>query len=286
MKIERVKKLSPLDRFLYWIEERESVRLRKDDGKPRPWTDDEVIGTYRFCNVRRMDDRVSRWLLNNWYLPNKNHSNMVVAVSVARHFNLPNILDMIGFPRKWSPETIKDKIRCHKLGGNPVFNHAYMVRGNDGKDKVGSVMDYTIQPLYDDPPVVDTKSMQTTWGVIHARYGFGSFMAGQVVADLRWALSGSWKDRKKWAPIGPGSKRGMNRLLERPLESGIKNPQFEVELGDVIQICIARLDDSITHRLEAIDYQNCLCEFDKYERTLFDGRRPKSIYREHHANTD
>jgi len=34
---------------------------------------------------------------------------------------------------------------------------------------------------------------------------------------------------------------------------------------------------TICDRLEAIDYQNCLCEFDKYERAL-QGGRPKRNY--------
>jgi hypothetical protein len=35
---------------------------------------------------------------------------------------------------------------------------------------------------------------------------------------------------------------------------------------------------SITKRLEAIDWQNCCCEYDKYSRTLFGEGRPKQRY--------
>ena len=39
-----------------------------------------------------------------------------------------------------------------------------------------------------------------------------------------------------------------------------------------------KLPDSITSRLEAMDYQNILCEFAKYEKTLWGEGRPKQSY--------
>ncbi len=279
MLIKDVAKLSPVERLLYWIQERESIRLKKEAGKPWPWTDDTILSTYRFTNVRRMDDKVSKWLLENWLTPFKDHPNMLVAVAMARFFNLPNILGMIGFPKKWDPEKIKDKIRCHKWGGNVVFNAAYMVRGTDGEDKVASVIDYTVHPLFVDPPAINTHSMEETHAALKDRYGFGSFMAGQVVADLRWGLTGEWKDKKTWAPVGPGSSRGLCRLFGKPLRL-VKQKVFEGQLAALIQILRKELSTSIADRLEAIDYQNCLCETDKYARVLLGEGRPKQLYKD------
>ncbi len=278
MLVKDVAKLKPIERLIYFINERESIRLKKEAGKPWPWTDDEILSSYRFCNVRRMDDKVSQWLLKNWYEPHRDHPNMLVAIVMARFFNLPNILGMIGFPKRWDPEKVKYKIRCHKDGGNVVFNAAYMVRGNDGEDKVASVIDYTVQPLFVDPPTINTSSMQETHAAIKDRYGFGSFMAGQVVADLRWAMTGEWKDKKTWAPVGPGSSRGMCRLFNWPLRL-IKQEKFETHLGELTKLLKSHLPQKVTRRLEAIDYQNCLCEYDKMTRVLLGEGRPKQLYR-------
>jgi len=79
MKIEQVKKLDVQERWLYWIKEREKIRLAKDAGDSKPWTDDVILQSYRFCNVRRMDDKVSQWLLNNWYKPYRGHPHMLKA---------------------------------------------------------------------------------------------------------------------------------------------------------------------------------------------------------------
>lgn len=279
MKTTEVLKLSPFDRLRYWITERESIRLKKEAGEPPPWTDDPILQTYRFCNVRRMDDKVSRWLLENWYGPHRNHPMMLVNAALARHFNLPAALNAIGFQERWQPERIKSTIRAMKANGENVFNGAYMVRGIGTADKTEMVVDMVCAPLVVNRPKIDGSTMERAVEALLPYWGFSTFMAGQVVADLRWGISGSWKDRHDWAPIGPGSLRGMNRLHGRELTQPLKQDQFTEELGNLMERLDVGLHSSITSRMEAIDFQNCLCEFDKYTRALLGEGRPKQLYR-------
>jgi len=278
MLISEVTELSSQDRLTYWIRERESIRLKKEASDPKPWTDDEILQRYRFCNVRRMDDKVSQWLLKNWYDPHFNHPNMLVACTLARHFNQPKALLAIGFPEIWRPERIKQIMRGMKANGERIFNGAYMVRGIGTADKTEMVVDRVCQPLVDNPPLLDHNSTQGCVEALLSYWGFSWFMAGQVVADLRWAAVGSWKDRRQWASVGPGSRRGMNRLLGRPPKKPMGQDEFLEHLRWVRKTCEQLLDGSITRRLEAIDYQNCLCEYDKYSRVLLGEGRPKQLY--------
>lgn len=280
MNIEEVKELSPLDRLCYWIKEREAIRLKKEKRLPKPWTDDAILQSYRFCCVRRMDDKVSQWLLKNWYMPNFDHPHMLYAVALARFINLPSSLSLIAplvFDGGPDWEGIKTVLRAHREKGNTIFNGAYMVRGNDGMDKIECVVDYYVRPL-ERLTELNTDSMEETWKLVLDSYGMGSFMAGQIVADLRWAVSGSWEDKNNWAPAGPGSIRGLNRLHERPIKTPLKQERFLTELRAMMKEVRKRIPRSIHGRLEAHDFQNCLCEFDKMERILFEGRRPKSLY--------
>lgn len=282
MTLDDVKALPPLSRILYWIRARESIKVSKDEGNPRPWTNDPILQSYRFCNVRRMDDKVSKWLLalyDEIDTTDRPQEEIVAFVALCRFINLPASLEELhGVPKPWDAEKIKKVLRTRKERGDTVFNGAYVVRGNDGEDKIASVVDYYCQPLIDNPPTIDTGSMETSHAALNERYGFGSFMAGQVVADLRWVLPGSWEDRNRWAPIGPGSKRGINRLFARPIDATVGPSQFLEELQALIEMGKETLDSSITSRLEAMDWQNCLCEFDKYERCLWGEGRPKSLY--------
>lgn len=279
MKTTSVLKLSPMERLEYWINERENIRLLRENKVPPPWTDDVILGSYRFCNVRRMDDRVSVWLKENWYDPNRGHENMLLAIVLARHFNLPDSLKVLGFPKVWNPEGMKSRLREYRDGGNTIFNGAYIIRGNDGSDKIEGVIDFTVGPMVTDPPKIVPESMKKTWWSLIEYRNLGSFMAGQIVADLVYAMEGEWADRKHWAPIGPGSRRGMNRLHSRPIGAPLKQPDFLDELNDLIGELKTSLPSRITSRLDAMDYQNCLCEYDKYCRALLGEGRPKQYYR-------
>lgn len=290
MKTAAVKKLKPLDRLLYFIREREAVRLKKEAGKPAPWTDDEILQRYRFCNVRRMDDKVSRWLLDNWYTPYKDHPNMLAAVCLARFFNQPaalnEITDRVFRDGGTCWDSIKSKLRLRKASGKTVFNGAYIVRA-DAKgrpDKIADVIDGYVRPLVDDQLRIDTGSMRQTWGRLCSRHGYGSFMAGQVVADLRWALSGTWTDRNEWAPVGPGSARGLARLLyEDEWVSVAKGytadaDEWLYDFNPMLETLRKKLPKAVSGRLEAHDYQNCFCEWDKHERALWQEGSPKQKY--------
>lgn len=278
MTTDEYKKLPALERVAYWVTERESVRLKKEAGLPPPYTTDPVISRYRFCNVRRADDKVSRWLQAEWYTPNFGHPNMLLACALARFVNKPETLAFVGFPKRWDPAAVKKKLRRWRDAGNTVFNAAYMVRGNNGVDKIQSVVDYDVTPLRKLRKAVDPSSMENTWAALKGSHGFGSFMAGQTVADLRWAVPGSWADRHDWAPMGPGSKRGMNLLHGRPKEQGLSQDKFLAELRQLVADLKPLVPASIIDRLEAIDYQSILCEVSGNEKVHFEGRRKKQLY--------
>jgi len=282
MNINEVRGLPVEERFLYWIKERESIRKKKEGELARPWTDDEILHTYRFCNVRRMDDKVSKWLQNNWYTPYKDNYNMLYGVAIARFINLPKTLKQIEsdiFKTNYiNYEKLVEKIRNIKKKQGVIFNAAYVVRGNDGADKIESVIIANVKPLQTKRVFIDTSSMYYTWKELCNCFGFGSFMAGQVTADLRHALTGEWKDKLSWAPEGPGSQRGLQRLKKQPINA--INRHWLKDFRSIILNGLAlNLPQEITGRLEAHDYQNCLCEFDKYERMLHGQGRPKQKYK-------
>ncbi len=280
MKTERVKLLTPVQRFLYLVTEREVVRTRKMMNLPKPWTDDTILQSYRFCNIRRMDDKVSQWLLEHWYQPYFNHKNMLTAVALARFINQPTTLEKIGFPENWSraKSGIKRTVRAIQKAGWAAYNGAYMVRGLEGADKIEAVVDWYVDSLVEGNVEIVRKSMEYTHANISNCYGFGSFMAGQVTADLRWAIKGDWADKDTWAPMGPGSKRGMNRLHGRKVKQALSQEQFLGELRALMNRCSGVMAPHLLLKLEAMDFQNCLCEFDKYERVLWGEGRPKQLY--------
>jgi len=96
---------SVLANLKYWMDERDKIRDRKSSGASKPWTEDKVLQAFRFCNVRREDDTVTRWLAQNWrHASYWDQHNFVPAMIFARIINWPPTLEEIGFPLVWNSE--------------------------------------------------------------------------------------------------------------------------------------------------------------------------------------
>lgn len=281
-KLDGIRKMKPRERFYYWIRERQLIKKRRESGQKAPWTEDEILNTYRFCNVRRRDDRVSKWLNNNWYHPNKDHKNMLVAATLARHLNNTDALEAVGFPDEWDPALIEEILDKRQESGLKNYSGAYMITARYGRDRAPETKQWqtlyrVCDPLWKADPRIYTNSMEKTWQELIQHMGISDFMGGQIVADLFFGISGDWRDKRKWAPVGPGSQRGYNRLHRRELTFKFDESEFMKFLEKQVHKWQAEFRIAI----HAIDIQSCLCEYDKYERALFNEGRMKRKY--HHA---
>jgi hypothetical protein len=223
-----------------------------------------------------MDDKVSRWLLN-WHqeYPEVGFRDRIVSAVAGRLINWPDTLAELTYPalsydeKSWS-RTLLDR----KSRGEKIFTGAYIVNGALGGDKILQVTQKILTPLWQNRRQVEVspKNMQSVWKYLNGKPGIGSFMAGQVVADLRWIHHElPWQDRMTWAPQGPGSIRGVNRLRGQPLSATIPYSEWLDVVCRAMGAVTQRLP-VISKRLELMDIQNCLCEYDKYRRlTLGEG---------------
>lgn len=272
--------------FLRWIVERESIRMKKAKDLPKPWTDDEIFQSYRFCNVRRMDDKVSRWLLDKWYHPDAESRTLLIAATLARCLNWPPTLRYLSsMPRqhmKINPDRLKLALVKRQAAGKKVFSAAYIFSSCTAPSKIDHAVSVAkrVADAADSGGVIVPGRMRDTWANLMRIDGIGSFIAGQIVADLRWtAAMHDPVDRMAWAPLGPGSRRGMRRLLGQVAEGPLAQSEFDILLPTLLRHVQARLPNLFAdRRLEAMDIQNCLCEFDKYMRTLNGEGRPRNRY--------
>ncbi|HUP92906.1 MAG TPA: nucleotide kinase domain-containing protein [Solimonas sp.] len=270
-----------LETLIYWVREREAIRVAKTTGAPKPWTSDQLLRDFRWCNVRRMDDRVSQQLFRDWYprspLP---FPQMVTLAVLARMINWPDTLVECFGPR---PQFGKDgrfafgpgKLAMERRAarGEKLITGAYMIPGIPGTTKPSSITDLA-QNVYSQALryQLGPTTMQALWRWLQQFDTLGSFIAGQIAADV--AEFFSFLDHPTWAPLGPGSARGINRLFGRQKDERVTQQQFDDELPVVIQSLRERVPEILEERqLRAMDIQNCLCEFDKYRRlTLGEGR--------------
>lgn len=286
--------------WAYWVNEREKVRLLKESGKEPPWTNDPIIANNRFCSVRRMDDKVSKWMLEHWFLPDgyAEPRTALIAGLLARMINKPETLAALtGGKRftKFDYDRAYKAMYTIKTTGAVVFTNAYIINGASGGPKIDQVLN-AIRDCHDRADknasqFIVPESMEQTAAKISGLRGVGSFISGQVVADLRHVLGtpedGWWADRMTWAPPGPGSSRGLKYLLGGSAAdtvgrgSDMKPKQFLPALRQLIDIArVHPLTAKVfrARKLEAHDIQNTLCETSKFVRVKHGLGRAKNKY--------
>ena len=200
----------------------------------KPWSDDSVFQTVRFCNVNREDDRVTRWIRTNWTYPithidpNKGEDTSHfydVSMIVARIFNLPSTLDKIHQPvgeeyeRDYWLEHVEETLTDLRDNDERIWSGAYIISTNGEKiDKISYCM-RMIRTISENPSITKTaKTLSEAHKALSCINGLGSFLSAQVVADLKntnghpLAYAPDWKT---FSAPGPGSLRGLSWFFER-----------------------------------------------------------------------
>jgi alpha-glutamyl/putrescinyl thymine pyrophosphorylase clade 1 len=289
--LDRIRNLSAIQRFEYYITERYTIRERRRMDEPREaWTQDPIFQTFKFTNVRRAWDFTSEWLTREWYTPHGNHANAGIAAVVARFFCLVPSLDCIGFPYvdfvNWKPSAQR-ALEDRAARGIKVFTSAYMIAGggSQGRSKVEWVFNDIITPAYESgllaapwyAPIDDLHER------LRALNGFGDFMTQEVVLDLmqtKILRHRSLAERKWYGWAGPGAKRGLNRLADRDTRHHFHRDVAKQEMVDTHDVLIrrGRLPVALSTVLTLHDVEFSLCEFDKYERVLWGHGTPKQKF--------
>jgi hypothetical protein len=289
MRIEEIQ--NPVDRFAAFIMERELIRLRRTAGKPWPWTEDDILQDYRFTNVHREDDTVSQHYqdtVRNRYGENP----LVFPASVAyRWFNRPSTCDALFSGNRSVFESYIDTgnitilQECIGQLEPPYVTGSYIITGKPGYAKVDGVIYYIHhwcqKGWHDrwnywrkDPPLL---SEMYEW--INSE-GLGSFMRGQIIADLKYVpFMKNVKDWWIWATPGPGSLRGLNIVLERPMTESWPKGEWLTQLIRLNDIITPMLEKGGISRLHNQDLQNCLCEFSKYTKVARGWGRPRQTFK-------
>lgn len=258
----------------YWINEREAIRTRKESGIPAPWTNDPHMATVRYCNVRREDDKVTRYIRSK-----ETYSNPQVAtwrVVLARMVNrIPTLTELIPAVEDGDMVAIKDVLK-HLRQHGPIWGNAYTI-STCGKamDKVDYVVDHVVQSVqmqdWDSDYAPTCKAM---FDKLTSIDGLGSFLAAQVVADLK-NIKGhpleNAPDWWTWSAHGPGSLKGLTAYFGKTI-----TPRFYQE---AIECCYDEVKPFLANYVPTLhmqDFQNCLCEFSKYVRVKEGGHARNS----------
>lgn len=114
--------------------------------------------------------------------------------------------------------------------------------------------------------------------------GLGGFMAYEIVCDLRYtAMLEHASDKLVWSNPGPGTVRGLYRVLGREIKnkSNAASPPVPKDWEPQTRRLLAVLQERFPEmpRFEMREVEMALCEYDKYVRLLLGEGKSKRTYR-------
>lgn len=275
-----IKRDEVYDLYWYFAYERQNIFYKKLEGVEPPWTKDEILKTYKFCNSYRVNDRVSQYLLKNVIYNGKNYSNrdMLFRIILFKLFNkeetwqlfIDNFSDvtLANFDKEKYSKVIEDA----KNSGIKIYSDAYIscankVFGYDKKhDNHLALLDKMFNIDKIDDKILNAKSMKDAFDIIKSYPLIGNFMAYQLITDINYSNIVNFKE-DEFTVAGPGSIRGIDKCF---IDKGMS---YE----DIIRYMFEHQDEEfkrlnlkfkriLNRPLQLIDCQNIFCELDKYTR--------------------
>jgi hypothetical protein len=298
MLISEVKKLPMTERFLYWIEERDGIRLRRLEGQPKPWTDDEILQKYFFTNPYRENDKTTIWFRDYARHPLRNSPLVLMATVIFRWFNyIPTGILLISqnLLTSWDEAAAIRLLGGVRDSGGQVFTGGFMINSPGGEPKLEAICRRISNVWEDRQNLLNFElgqrpcSMQKFHAALTKYDGLGGFMAYEIVCDLRYTyLLQNASDKLTWCNPGPGCIRGLYRINGQPLvktrKSGLvsnsTSPTKPKDWLKQMQLLLIKMQTQLSYMpaFEMREVEHSLCEFDKYCRALEGDGRMKRTY--------
>lgn len=274
--------------------ERQSIYMKREAGLPPPWTNDSILQKYKFCNIYREDDRVSKWIQKNVVAPYHNHELLWFMLVLARRFNWPptlqELMDKGAWPNedRWSAERTVEVLHARQQRGDKVYTGAFMVSNGLPSDGSRTQVEHTTIFVCGEiwshrkklaAEIHSATTLQGVYKTFLRHYGWGLFVSYQIALEIYQAGIIEPCDVMTWSQAGPGSTRGLNRVLFSVPDNikKFKPDDFNTALSSVLFLVNQQWPKEFK-QLEMHDIEHALCEFDKYERTRLGQGKPRSNF--------
>lgn len=264
----------------YWrfASRRQDVYLRRLAGDPPPWTDDPIIGEWRFTNVYRASDRVSQYLIREViYGGDPDPNETVFRILMFKWFNRIEtwqaIADRLGPLRfdSFDPVVVERALTEIRASGRPVYSAAYIVPpvpGETGPKHVGHLA-LTIRMLDAGitDAIVSAGSLEGVYQWLRTWPGVGDFLAYQMAIDLNYSAVIDY-DEDEFVVPGPGAIDGVAKAWpgSSPRDAARLIHITKDEQDEQFARIGVQFAGLFGRPLKLIDCQNLYCELSKYAR--------------------
>ncbi len=275
-------------KFFALAREREAIRRRRAAGEPWPWTTDQILSDWSFCNVHRENDRTTVWFreqvrshLAGW--------PAVEATVAFRWFNLIETGERISdlLLNGWDRDEAFRRLAPVRDAGEQLWSAAYRLRGETGRNKLDSYLD-AIEAVRRGLPGRAARwgnSLREAWLDLQDFRLMGPLTAYEVVSDLRWTpVLANATDIMTWASVGAGCANGMEWVLTGKLGDHDSSPGEVPALVEPMRQLLAMSRDPqywpyADAPWEMREVEHWACETAKYVKAKY-GRRLKRRYQQ------
>jgi hypothetical protein len=268
----------------YWrfAAERQAMFFRRARGEIRPWTDNPVLGVYKFTNAYRASDRVSQYLIRHVIyrddLP-RSPREVFFRILLFKLFNKIETWELL--EQAFGAITFEDYRFAHydvvlsraMQTGQRIYSAAYIMP--PGSQSFGRSAKHQNHLLLLESMMADrlpermaqTPTMQGGFEKLRGYPTVGDFLAYQFITDINYSELTDFSEMDFVVP-GPGARDGLRKCFVDP--GGLNEPELIRLVADLQEKEFERLGlDFQTlwgRRLQLIDCQNLFCEVDKYAR--------------------
>ena len=278
-----IPRLEILDAYWRFAAHRQEAFFNRIRGAPPPWTDDEIINSYKFCNVYRASDRTSQYLIKNViYSGDQSEEEVIFRTLLFRIFNrietwqyLKSKLGEIT-EKEFNFEIYRKLLEEAQANARPIYTSAYMSCASKAYGygrKYENHLALVAQMIKKDRiagKITDAKGLKDIFLMLLSYPLLGKFMAYQLATDLNYSDAVNFSENS-FTAAGPGAKRGIAKCFIA--KGGLSDEQIIFWAVENQDREFARLGiefQSLWGRpLHAIDCQGLFCELDKYSRVAF-----------------
>lgn len=282
--------------FYTYARTRYQAKLNKDAGLPKPWTQDQVLQQFRFCNVHREDDTVTKWIRKH-VTHERYGSKLLGAMVIARWFNRIETLGKLKELGRWdllgywivNLGDWADEMRKRLAEVKPLVTGAYKVKTPAKMNKLEGII-WCLEQFLPQAEYYQKIMEQEGYTLEHATLVLtqfpclGPFMSYEVVTDLRFSILQNAPDIMHWANPGPGCARGLSRVLGEDKSFFDRHNKNDVAVMMQHMYNLLQLSKDENYwpqswpKWEMREVEHTLCEFDKYQRALLGEGTPKQRY--------
>ena len=212
----------------YWefAVRRQDIFYNRMEGKAFPWTDDNILKTYKFTNAYRASDRVSQYLIKNVIYKEGNYTpeDKCFRILLFKLFNrietweyLESSLGEIS-AKTYSFEIYNELLMKKITDNERIYSAAYIMPS--GKSCFGfekkhqnnlKLLEYMMQTGLS-KKIAKAKTLKELYEVLLAYPTLGSFLAFQFAIDINYSDLCDYSEMS-FVVAGPGAKNGIQKCF-------------------------------------------------------------------------